>query len=888
MIGSERIRNFLLIDTGSYLSWWQLVSELRQSRDKKGINDQILKATHVTYYQGHYVASFMIGSERIRNFLLIDTGSYLSWWQCAPCLPNKCYKQAFNAIYNYTTSTTFKHMDCVDESGRLNSVFRRLCMYAQTYDNGEKTKGFLGSDIITFLGDNTQARIIFGCGIDQKSGTSEYGNTYSGIIALGKRLSARTPGIYSLPSQLGTNLFALCLPSAEAATGSFITFNKAPWVHGTEAKLLKNRQQPHLYYINLYKIFINDREVPVDPTWWNGRKEDHGVIVDTGSLITRFPHDYYIIFRYIFREQVHYPLYPHNIGGVFDTCYEEVNKTAIAQTRKAFMAFDTSNLKDPPMPPNSVSVYHLDLLEKSKFKDYDSLFTHRLAQDQARATFLSRGKSSVSNSSGIYDQILKATHVTYYQGHYVALFMLGSERVRNFLLIDTGNYLSWWQCEPCSPNKCYKQAFNAIYKYTESSTYKKLDCVAESGCLNSVFQCNVDLRLCFYTQTYDNGEKTIGFLATDIITFVGDNTQARITFGCGVNQVSGTGQFANTYSGIIALGKRLSSRNPGIYSLPSQLGSNLFALCLPTAEAATGSFLTFNKAPWVYVFQCNVDLRLCFYTQTYDNGEKTIGFLATDIITFVGDNTQARITFGCGVNLVSGTGQFANTYSGIIALGKRLSSRNPGIYSLPSQLGSNLFALCFPTAEAATGSFLTFNKAPWVYGTEAKILKNRQEPHYYYVNLYKIFINDREVPVDPTWWNGQKEDHGAFVDTGTLISRFPHDYYIIFRYAFRAQVHYPLYQHSIGGVFDTCYKEIDGEEEMQFPSVRLFFGNVSVTQELKLEQDRVVKNINGYYCLAFLPWDLKLTLIGTQQLQGTGLTFDMKNNVLTFSVDACD
>ncbi|PHT75120.1 hypothetical protein T459_18642 [Capsicum annuum] len=420
------------------------------------------------------------------------------------------------------------------------------------------------------------------------------------------------------------------------------------------------------------------------------------------------------------------------------------------------MTFDISNLKDAPMPPNSVCVYHLDLLEKSKFKD---LVIHSSPRSEsARATFLSRGKSSVSNLSGIYDQILKATHVTYYQGHYVALFMLGSER---------------WQCEPCSPNKCYKQAFNAIYKYTESSTYKKLDCVAESGCSNSVFQCNVDSRL-------------------------------------------------------------------------------------------------------------------CFYTQTYDNGEKTIGFLATDIITFVGDNTQARITFGCGVNLVSGTGQFANTYSGIIALGKRLSSRNPGIYSLPSQLGSNLFALCLPTAEAATGSFLTFNKAPWVYGTEAKILKNRQEPHYYYVNLYKIFINDEEIPVDPTWWNGQKEDHGAFVDTGTLISRFPHDYYIIFRYAFRAQVHYPLYQHSIGGVFDTCYKEIEGEEEIQFPSVRLFFGNVSVTQELRLEQDRVVKDINGYYCLAFLPWDLKLTLIGTQQLQGTGLTFDMKNTVLTFSVDACD
>ncbi|PHT75119.1 hypothetical protein T459_18641 [Capsicum annuum] len=315
--------------------------------------------------------------------------------------------------------------------------------------------------------------------------------------------------------------------------------------------------------------------------------------------------------------------------------YFKINKTTIAQTRKAFVDFDTCNLQDPPMPPNSVSVYHLDLLEKSKFKDYESLFTHRLTQDQARATYLVSELRQSRDKKGINDQILKATHVTYYQRHYVASFMIGSERIRNFLLIDTGSYLSWWQCAPCLPNKCYKQAFNAIYNYTTSTTFKHMDCVDESGCLNSVFRCNVDSRLCKYAQTYDNGEKTKGFLGSDIIRFVGDNTQARIIFGCGIDQKSGTSEFGNTYSGIIAL-------------------------------------------------------------------------------------------------------------------------------------------------------------------------------------------------------------------------------------------------------------EVEGEEEMQFPTIRLFFGNVSVTQELKLEQDRVVKNLNGYYCLAILPWDDTQTLIGTHQLQGTGLTFDLKNNALTFSVDACD
>lgn len=457
--------------------------------------------------------------------------------------------------------------------------------------------------------------------------------------------------------------------------------------------------------------------------------------------------------------------------------YFKVNSTALKQARKAFMAFDTSNLQDPPMPPKSFSVYHLDLFEKSKFKDYDSVFNNRLSQDDARATYLSsmlRSHHSTKNKNSSDHQILKVAPSMYMKGHYVATFLLGSEKIHNLLLIDTGNYLTWWQCAPCIEDKCYKPQFYTIYNYTTSNTYRNLDCVANSAtCItsNSDFHCSLETKSCFYVHVYDNGETTKGFVASDIITFPSDNTEARINFGCSVDQKSGT-DFSGTFSGIVGLSKRVSSKSTGGYSLPSQLGSSLFALCLPS-----------------------------------------------------------------------------------------LTSTQPSI--------------------------LTFNKAPWIYGTEAKFVKNRLNPHLYYVNLYKIFINDKEVPVDPSWWNGQKVDHGAMVDTGSLITRFPHDLYIVFRYIFREQVKYPMLQYPIG-VFDTCYKDIEEDEDMYFPIIRFYFGNVSHKQELMLVQERVVANLQGFYCLAILPWDDKTTLIGSHQLQGTGLTFDMKNNALTFSVDACD
>ncbi|MCD9639261.1 hypothetical protein HAX54_023669 [Datura stramonium] len=280
----DRAGNIHIIPKLGYrdsLSKWRSYPYARKSRSNSKMVDQILKETPVTYNQGHYVAMFKLGSEKTRNYLLIDTGSYLIWWQCAPCIPGRCFKARYSPLYNYTTSNTFRKVDCVANSSTCitsDPEFRcslgsKLCFYEQVYQSGETTKGFIASEIITFSSDNTQARVNFGCSDDQKSGTNDFSGSFSGIVGLSKRVSSKTPGGYSLPSQLGSSLFALCLPSTISTQPSFLTFNKAPWVYGTEAKIVKNKLNPHFYYVNLHKIVINDKEVPVDPSWWNGRQD---------------------------------------------------------------------------------------------------------------------------------------------------------------------------------------------------------------------------------------------------------------------------------------------------------------------------------------------------------------------------------------------------------------------------------------------------------------------------------------------------------------------------------------------------------------------------------------------------------------------------------------
>nr|XP_009605494.1 protein ASPARTIC PROTEASE IN GUARD CELL 1-like [Nicotiana tomentosiformis] len=252
----------------------------------------------------------------------------------------------------------------------------------------------------------------------------------------------------------------------------------------------------------------------------------------------------------------------------------------------------------------------------------------------------------------------------------------------------------------------------------------------------------------------------------------------------------------------------------------------------------------------------------------------------------VHDQRPIRVTFGCSNEQI---GLFSSSYSGIVGLGLKVFPLEKGGYSLPSQFRAYLFSTCLPTFHSGKGSILSFRISKWPSAISTKLLPNYKYPSFYFVNLYKVFVNEREVPVKPSWWNFKQDMNGGiFVDTGTTFTRFPNDFYVIFRYIFRAAVEdSPMVENPIGP-FDTCYKVDPNGEELYFPIVKLYFGSVTRSTELILEQERVIVKYQGFYCLAFIGWEENYSILGVNQLQGVGLTFDTLANTLSFDINACD
>ncbi|XP_016470697.2 protein ASPARTIC PROTEASE IN GUARD CELL 1-like [Nicotiana tabacum] len=483
-----------------------------------------------------------------------------------------------------------------------------------------------------------------------------------------------------------------------------------------------------------------------------------------------------------------------------ETSFSSLNSTYIKQAKERFMSLDPPKLPDPPMPSYTFTIYNRDVFEKSKFKDYDSLLESRLARCHARASYLAsifddddvREGMIPSNDNQIganetltrqHDvmgskigrvKVPKTTSTYSANGEYVASFLLGTEEVKSFLLIDTGSDLLWWQCGPCAANKCYKQT-NPLYIPTNSKIFRKVNCIL-------------------------HGEK-----------------------------------------------------------------------CLDGMDRT---------------YKCTTYTHQCLYDMKFTSGERSKGYMADDVITFVLDQRQVRVTFGCGTDQ-RGRRNFSGEYSGIVGLGRRILS-GAG-FSLPTQFGADLMSMCLPRFFSGKGSTLSFLTTAFPRTTSAKLLPNYKYPLFYYVNLYKVFVNDKVVPVSPSWWNFKRGVMGGvLVDTGTSITRFPKDFYIIFRYIFRAEVRdIPLAKSPFASL-DTCYKEDPNGHDLDFPVVKLYFGSVNPNNMLLLAKERVLLHYRGLYCLAFMGWNRSRTVLGSNQLQGIGLTFDTSENTLSFDLDACD
>ncbi|XP_047258332.1 protein ASPARTIC PROTEASE IN GUARD CELL 1-like [Capsicum annuum] len=231
------------------------------------IREIVPKSTEVTCVNSEYLASFLRGSQLVKHYLLIDTGSTLLWWQCGPCEANKCYKQD-QPIYDLTASRTSRKVDCIRRSSYCITEDRDFhcdqysseCIYSKRYVDESRTNGFMAGDVIYFVLGMKPIRVTFGC---SKHQSGDFSSSNSGILGLGRKVFPTEKGGCSLPSQFRSNLMSMCIPTFYSGKGSVLSFHTSKWPGATKAKLLPNYKYPTQFLLMIRRFKAQVRDIPL-------------------------------------------------------------------------------------------------------------------------------------------------------------------------------------------------------------------------------------------------------------------------------------------------------------------------------------------------------------------------------------------------------------------------------------------------------------------------------------------------------------------------------------------------------------------------------------------------------------------------------------------------
>ncbi|KAL1097890.1 hypothetical protein V6Z11_D05G066400 [Gossypium hirsutum] len=137
------------------------------------------------------------------------------------------------------------------------------------------------------------------------------------------------------------------------------------------------------------------------------------------------------------------------------------------------------------------------------------------------------------------------------------------------LALDTGSYVTWVQCEPCTESPCPQQQNASLYYPSFSSTYSNAPCSP----------------WCNYTQTYMDESKSGGVFVLDTVSIGQDYQIPEFIFLCAVPDKE-TGDFGEA-DGILGLGLASSRDEFATYSLATQtanLFGRVFCHCLPSSS----------------------------------------------------------------------------------------------------------------------------------------------------------------------------------------------------------------------------------------------------------------------------------------------------------------
>ncbi|KHN24691.1 Aspartic proteinase nepenthesin-2 [Glycine soja] len=300
------------------------VASLESSKGEFSGNIMATLESGASLGTGEYFLDMFVGTPPKHVWLILDTGSDLSWIQCDPCYD--CFEQ--NGSHYYPKdSSTYRNISCYDPRCQLVSssdplqhckAENQTCPYFYDYADGSNTTGDFASETFTvnLTWPNGKEKfkqvvdVMFGCGHWNKG--FFYGA--SGLLGLGR-------GPISFPSQIQSiygHSFSYCLTDLFSNTSV-----SSKLIFGEDKELLNNHNlnfttllageetpDETFYYLQIKSIMVGGEVLDISEQTWHWSSEGAaadaggGTIIDSGSTLTFFPDSAYDIIKEAFEKKI--------------------------------------------------------------------------------------------------------------------------------------------------------------------------------------------------------------------------------------------------------------------------------------------------------------------------------------------------------------------------------------------------------------------------------------------------------------------------------------------------------------------------------------------------------------------------------------------------------
>lgn len=268
-------------------------------------NLQIPVTNEVQYYGG-YILDFSISSRNIRQYVLYDTGSDLTWVQCSECVT--CFNQR-GTVYSIESSPSSYVYPCsrCNFEDFYDFCVSGSCFFSYSYVDGSSLQGVVAREQFTFKQINSNSNyvarnVVFGCALYSEG----FENSQGGIAGFGL-------GSVSFPSQfskfLGRNAFSSCLVRNRLRTAKSTLLMGSPAVAPSGISYTPILNNPYTYgqsyYVQVTQVQVGRIVLDIPSSAWtfSSNNKRGGTIIDSGTtLIYLVPSAWRPIFNEITRQ----------------------------------------------------------------------------------------------------------------------------------------------------------------------------------------------------------------------------------------------------------------------------------------------------------------------------------------------------------------------------------------------------------------------------------------------------------------------------------------------------------------------------------------------------------------------------------------------------------